>query len=98
MNDFDRHFDPVGEATDRYLHDCSEAEAQMDADEDEVYYHCTRCFVCGRKIMPRDTALTFDGGETYFCESHLEETDGRDIALDNGCDYDTMSRYMEATE
>lgn len=94
MRDFD--FDPVEEDTNRYLKECSDAQEQMEADEEEVESYCCECFICHHKILPRETAVTYDGGDTWFHDSHLEEASGEELAIDNGCDYDTMSRYMEA--
>lgn len=85
-------------ATNRYLDDCAEAQESQEATDNEVYSYCETCFYCSKKILPRDTALTFNGGRTWFCESHLEERSGEELAIDNGCDPDVMHRYLEVTE
>lgn len=77
-----------------YMSRYEDAVASAEEIENHIYYHLETCCKCGKKILPRETALTIDE-QHYFHESHLGETTGKDLAIGNGADPEIMDDAMD---
>lgn len=78
-----------------YNEDYARGQEEAEVIKDEVESYCCKCAFCHQLILPHDTAVTFNNGDTWYHDWHLGERDGDDLAVENGADPETVAQYKE---